>query len=164
LLEHRVSHSALPERVRRLRTGNLKQERETRDALIFAHGMSAVCGAKVLVSPGEVEDCDFITKCTLADTDHFTCVQLKELAPEDLSPSQTLEPLFHKLQSLPASDAVLAIHLNRRTTMQLEELAGFRAPFAELWFYWQADETGHAWKILGDILGSPRLVEFTYPE
>jgi hypothetical protein len=84
-------------------------------------------------------------------------VQLKELAPEDLSPEQRLDALFKKLKQLPHSDAVLAI---RRSTVQLEELTVLRAPFSELWFFWQADGAGAKWKLLGNVLSNPRLIEF----
>lgn len=78
----------LPDRVRRLRTNNLKTDREARLACLFAYGMRAVLGTTVFVSPGETEDCDFLTRATVGDTTHYHCVQLKELAPADLNPSQ----------------------------------------------------------------------------
>jgi hypothetical protein len=80
----------LPDAVRRLRTNRLKTDREARDALIFAHGMATVLGTKILVAPGEVEDCDFVTRLSIGDTVHFSCIQLKELAPDDLNPNQTV--------------------------------------------------------------------------
>jgi hypothetical protein len=59
---------------------------------------------------------------------------------------------------------VLAVHLNRRATVQLEDLTALRAPFSEIWFFWQADGTGAKWKLLGDVLSNPKLIEFSYPE
>lgn len=161
--ERSLSGGPIPEAVLRLRTNNLKSEREARDAALFAHGMAKVCGAKVLVAPGETEDCDFLTKIRLEGTEHLMCVQLKELAPEDVSPTQTLEALIAKLQRLPPSDAVLAIHLNRRTTIPFEQLAAVRAPFAEVWFFWAADAALQQWRLFGDVLTSPRPYEFRYP-
>jgi hypothetical protein len=162
-LERSLSGGTIPEAVLRLRTNNFKSEREARDAALFAHGMAKVCGVKVLVSPGETEDCDFLTRVRVEATEHFMCVQLKELAPGDLSPNQTLEPLVAKLQRLPPSDAVLAVHLNRRTTIPFEQLAAVRAPFAEVWFFWAADAALEQWCMFGDVMTSPQPYEFRYP-
>lgn len=162
-LETSISGHVIPEVVLRLRTNSLKFEREARDAALFAHGMAVVCGVKVFVAPGETEDCDFLTKARVGDTDHFTCVQLKELAPEDLSPIQSLDQLIVNLQRLPQSDAILAVHLNRRTTIPFEQLAAARAPFAEIWFFWATDPKLEEWRLFGDVAGSPRLYEFRYP-
>ena len=154
----------LPDAVRRLRTNPLKTDRETRDALIFAHGMAAVLGTKVLVAPGEVEDCDFVSHFRIGDTDHFSCVQLKELAPNDLNPDQTMDALLAKLEKLPPSDAVLAIHLNRRVRIELSELTASHLPFAEAWYFWAADPGLVSWRIYGDTMKSPSLHEFHYPQ
>jgi hypothetical protein len=162
-LELSLRDQPIPELVRRLRTNNLKDEREARDAAIFAHGMAAVCRTKILLSPGEAEDCDFITKAMVVDSELYSCVQLKELAPEDLSPTGTLEPLVEKLQRLPKSDAVLAVHLNRRISIPLVELAAIKAPFAEVWFFWAADPGLNEWRLFGDVLQNPSVVKFTYP-
>lgn len=163
-LEVSLSDAEIPDVVRRLRTNPLKPEREGRDALLFAHGMATALGVKVFVAPGEVEDCDFITRATVSDTQYFSCVQLKELAPEDLSPKQTLAPLIAKLQKLPSSDAVLAIHLNRRISIPLAELASARVPFAELWYFWAADPSLGSWHLFGDVMQSPALHQFEYPK
>lgn len=163
-LERDPGIHALPDAVRRLRTNRLKTEREGRDALIFAHGMAAVVGTKVLVAPGETEDCDFIARMTIGDTDHFACVQLKELAPADLNNTQTLEHLAISLAKYPKTDATLAIHLNRRTTIPLQELASFRAPFSDVWFFWASDPAHLSWHLYGGAQGTPILHPFAYPE
>ena len=154
----------MPELVRRLRTNRLKTEREAREALIFAHGMASVLGAKVLVAPGETEDCDFVTKSLVVDMEYFCCVQLKELAPADLNERQTLESLAAGLQKYSKSESVLAVHLNRRTSIPLTDLAAVRAPFSEVWFFWSADPDQESWYLFGGEPGSPVLRPFTYPE
>jgi hypothetical protein len=163
-LEVDLSATSTPELIRRLGTNKLKSDREARDALIFAFGMRTVVGAPVLVAPGETEDCDFITVATVDDTSHYTCVQLKELAPEDLNPSQTLEQLIRGLQDLPKSDTVLAIHLNRRGSIPLSDLVAGRVPFSELWFFWASDPTLTRWHLFGDAMAAPALHSFDYPE
>ena len=163
LVEIELAQSDTPDLVRRLRANRLKTDREGRDALLFAHGMSVAAGATVFVSPGESEDCDFITRFNVDDTAHFSCVQLKELVPEDRNPTQTFEGLIAQLQGLPPSDAVLAIRLNRRQQIPLAELAAARVPFAELWYFWASSADSSSWSLYGDVLTSPQLHSFEYP-
>ena len=153
----------MPDRVRRLRTNALKEDKEARLACIFAYGMRAVVGTTVFVSPGETEDCDFLTRATVGETTFYHCVQLKELAPADLNPSQSLASLLEGINKRSPSDAVLAIHLNRRTSIPIEQLAAAHVPFSELWFYWAADPTHTAWRLLGGAPGSFDLYDFEYP-
>jgi hypothetical protein len=162
-LEMAFANANLSDRVRRLRTNALKTERETREALIFAYGMSFAIGTRVYVAPGETEDCDFITSAVAEDTRYYTCVQLKELAPEDLNATHTLHQLMSGLGKRPKSSAVLAVHLNRGMTIGLAELAQARAPFAEVWFFWASSPTLDEWCLFGDVLESPRLWSFSYP-
>ena len=154
----------LPDVVRRLRTNQLKTDREARDALIFAHGMAGIVGAKVLVAPGETEDCDFVAKAVVNDIEHFFGVQLKELAPADLNEHQTLEHLAKSLAKYAKSDSTLAIHLNRRVTISLEDLAAIETPFAERWFFWASDPEYLTWQLFGGAPGTPVLHNFTQPE
>lgn len=97
------------------------------------------------------------------NTGYFTCVQLKELAPGDLNPSQTLDDLLRSVRRRAPSDAVLAIHLNRRGTLVLEALAAASVPYSGLWYFWAVDPTHASWRLFGDALGSPDIHEFEYP-
>ena len=162
-VEIQLAHTETPDLVRRLRTGKLKSDREARDALLFAQGMAGVVGAKVYVAPGEAEDCDFITRATVRDTTFFSCVQLKELVPDDLNPSQSLDSLIAEVAELPPSDTVLAIRLNRRGRIDYAKLAAVRVPFAELWYLWAASQDSNAWCLFGNAMGQPALYDFQYP-
>jgi hypothetical protein len=164
LVEIELAQSDTPDLVRRLRTNWLKTDREGRGALLFAYGMSVATGAPVFVSPGESEDCDFITRFNVNDSAHFSCVQLKELVPEDRNQTQTFEGLIAQLQRLPPSDAVLAIRMNRREQIPLAELAAARVPFAELWYFWASSADTGSWSLYGDALTNPQLYTFEYPK
>ena len=162
-LEGALSQTDTPELIRRLRTNKLKTDREARDALVFAHGMATALRRKVFVAPGEIEDCDFVTRTQADDSEVFSCVQLKEFAPHDRNPSQTFESLVEELSAFPQSDAVLAIYLNRRTQMDLATLATVRVPFAELWYFWATTPDATEWRLYGDAMGNPSLHAFYYP-
>jgi hypothetical protein len=163
-VELALADAEMPDLVRRLRTNKLKAEREARIAALFAYGMAGVIGTKVWVAPGEIEDCDFITRFRSGDVSHFSCVQLKELAPADLSPAHNLESLLIGISSRPASDAVLLIHLNRRDHIALRRLGASRLPFAEVWYLWASAPNSSAWTLYGNAKGVATCHNFAYPE
>ena len=73
------------ERIRNLRTPDLKPEREARDAAIFSYGMGKALNTKVLMARKESSDYDFVTCWRLGDALNFCPVQLKELPPAELN-------------------------------------------------------------------------------
>lgn len=163
LLEHDVSRWDVTDRVRRLRTGRLKELREARDAALFAYGMSTALGCAIRLSPGETEDADFITVLVDGDTLVYTPVQLKELVPEDLNPTADLEQLVSSLAGRPHSDAVLAVRLNRRQRVEFSTLPQEHLPFAEVWYFGSMSPDANRWFLYGDVLSNATLYEFDYP-
>jgi hypothetical protein len=151
------------ERVRRLRTNGLRPIREGRIAYLFAVGMSTLFGVNFEVAIEEAEDFDFVLRTAIGEEVNFIPVQLKELAPEDLNPDQTLEELFDGLQHRPPSNTVLLIHLNRRGQIDYARLAACNAPYGEVWFLWASDSDQNEWTIYGSILGTTTVKSFPYP-
>ena len=49
-------------------------------------------------------------------------------------------------------------------TIPLSELAGARAPFAEIWFFWASTPSLAEWCLFGNVLDSPQLWQFRYSE
>ena len=78
-LEILMSDWELGPKARRLRTGDLKQIRDGRNAALFAHGMATVVGTKVSFADHEAADYDFVTSWVDGDKYRFCPVQLKEL-------------------------------------------------------------------------------------
>jgi len=160
-----MAHEIVEGRVARLRTASLKPFREARDAALFAHGMSAYLGARVLFSPTERDDYDFVTCVEYEGTSYFTPVQLKELVPADLNPGASLEGLLAKLRAKPVySNTALAIRLNRDMKgfgFSADDFVGL--PFREVWLYWASSPDATRWRLVGDCLSLPRSVDYTYP-
>lgn len=100
--------AALPDRTRRLRTNGLKREREMRDAALFCHGMAERLGRKVLLSPAEIDDFDFVAlDCGSGEP---RPVQLKELAPSDCNSTASLRDVMAGLaRYADAADLTVAI-------------------------------------------------------
>ena len=150
-----------PERVRRLRTGRLKAQREHRTAAIFAHGLASIVNSKVLVAPHEDTDFDFVVTWTDLDAGQlFTAVQLKEVAPEDLNPAHSLAAVLNGLGKYPKTDTILLVLLNRpiEETVNLETF-----PFKQLWLMWQSSGDSSKWTLLGDCTRTPQQYDFLYP-
>lgn len=161
-LELSQAWSHLPQRARRLRTAGLKEQREARDAAIFAHGLATVLGTKVLFAPEEAADFDFVVSWIEEGYDRFCAVQLKELVPDDLNPMQTLDELLTRLRKYPKTDTILAILLNK--SLPAREIVVSGVPFRELWLFWQSSPDASRWGLEGDLLSDSKRYEFRYPD
>jgi len=171
LIELRAVEMNLPEdldeKVRRLRTNQLKEWREARTAAIFSHGMScAVLKHPVLFSKSEFKDFDFVMRWHKEDKDFFYPVQLKELPPDDINASVALEDLYDKLDKYSgATDLSVAIHINRHTRFEFRPWARTNRPrIKELWYIGCESADQSKWFLYGSTLReNPRKYEFAYP-
>jgi hypothetical protein len=157
----------LDERVRRLRTNRLKEWREARTAALFSYGMSsAVLQLPVLFSKSEAKDFDFVIRWRAEDKDFFYPVQLKELPPDDISSSVTLDDIHDKLEKYSgATDLSVAIHINRRMRFDFQPWAREGRPrINELWYLGCESADQSKWFLFGSVLKqNPKKYEFTYP-
>ncbi len=163
-IERHAVWASAPPRVKRLRTGDLKSIRETRNAAIFTHGLARVLGLRIGFAPVEESDYDFVTSWVKDETRNYAPVQLKELVPEDLNPESTLEALFRSSSKYAPTRTVLAILINRPTEVPIADLDLEAVPFSEVWCFWQASADGSRWMLQGDVLGHSQHTEFLYPE
>jgi len=151
--------------VRRLRTREYKKEREWRDAAMFTYLVSLVHGVEMRYLTEEAADHDFVVTWHADQHQHFCPVQLKELVPEDLNATATLDDLLHGLRKYGGTTkTVLAIKLNRRGSIELGALKVPPIPFAELWFFWAGEPSTNEWFLWGDALTRPRPWTFPYPK
>jgi hypothetical protein len=154
----------LKEKVRRLRTNELKKERESRDAALFTYLAGTAQGVQMRYLPEEAADYDFVVTWHTEQLQHFCLVQLKELVPVDLNANASLDDLLNGLPKHGRSTrAILAIKLNRRGFIDLSALTLPRIPFKELWFFWAASPDGDTWCLYGDALKRPRQATLPYP-
>ncbi len=114
-LEWEVAASPTPERIKTLRTQELKPDREMRDAAIFCVGMSERIGFDVRFAPVEDQDFDFIA--TWFDREgmrNYCPVQLKEVAPPHLNAGATIQAVVDGLaRYADSADVTVAIKINR---------------------------------------------------
>ena len=149
-----------------LRTRELRPYGEARQAALFCYGMSRAMNRHVDFAMVEAQDYDAVAR--FADNQGalvFAPVQLKEWVPGFLNPSATLQKELDKLDKyVDSEDLVVAIFMNRTTTIHLSELILPRGRIGELWLYGGADSTQTRWMFIGDLLSdNPQYFEFSYP-
>ena len=163
-LEVQLEGVGMDERVRRLRTPGLKTYREARDAALFVYGMGLAKGVAMAYTPFEWSDYDFVATWAEGTTQHFCPVQLKELVPADLNPGASIEELLGKLSSpRPKSSTVLAIKLNRRGKLELQNLKFPSMPYAQAWLFYATSPDGNRWSLFGNGLDNPGYFPYSYP-
>lgn len=112
-LEPEVAASPTPVKIKTLRTNGLKRLRENLDAAIFAVGMAAVLGKRVLVSPEEADDFDFVTAWVDKREMTFCRVQLKEVVNEEINPNADIQTSIDQLCRYDLSGIAVAMKINR---------------------------------------------------
>src|SRR5947208_3342522 len=120
-IEQTVVRSPLPYEVRSLRTHRLRYWNETRQAALFAYGMSQrMPDFEFDFACAEGADYDAIVRWRREDEQFFTPIQMKEYVPEELNANATLEALLENLSRYPASsDLVVVVYLNRRFRLRM---------------------------------------------
>lgn len=157
----------MDERVRRLRTNELKDIREGRDAAIFSYGLGkVVLDSDVLIAKSEKSDYDFVVCWSRKEGDYFYPVQLKELPPDDLNPQIVLEDIYKKVSTYNGPTTIsVAIKVNRRMTLNYRPWDEEKKPnINELWLFGCTSQDQSEWFIYGNVLKQdPRFLTFKYP-
>jgi|TARA_R110000787_G_C13425356_1_gene445216 hypothetical protein len=159
----------MPHKAHALRTNDLKNSREMRQAALFCYGMSVAINKPVLFSPEERDDYDFVASWFDGDAQHFAPVQLKELVPEHLNSRQTFEALLEKAKQkyTNSDDLTLAIYLNRVGRFDPGEVRIDRdLKLAGIWAFGGTSPDQSKFGLWGDLLhDEPCLgIEFEYPK
>lgn len=162
-IELLAAASDVSESVRTLRTNDLKNVREYRQAAIFCHGISFFLKQKVLFCPTDRHDHDFIATWQVDDERHFVPVQLKELVPEHLNPKSTLDEIVKKLSKYKSStDLTVVIFLNREGSFNPSRLAlPANIQISGLWIVTRIGDD--RWRLVGDWVNCLQHVDFDYP-
>lgn len=164
-IERGLATSDTPARIRNLRTNHLKRSREMREAAIFCHLVGQRLGFTVRFALAEDQDFDFVAAWSTQEHSHFAPVQLKELPPESTGSNATFQSIVAALAAhYPASkELVVAIHLNRRMTIDFAALEIPSMSIAELWAFGATAADQNSWGLWGDLLASPSFSTHAYP-
>jgi len=152
-----------PEKVRDLRTRDLRSFGESRQCAIFCFGMHEIFDLDVSYANSEESDYDFVACYRDGDTNNFVPIQMKEFVPEDIDPKAVLEREISKLSKYADSrDLCVAIHLNRATRINFNDVAVPELNIRELWLFGATSPDLDRW-ILVNLLQERRIFEFRYP-
>ncbi len=163
-IEMQIADVPMKDRVRQLRTGNLRPYNERRQAALFCYGMSCRIGIPVAYAPVEEEDYDCVARWQDGDTLRFARIQTKELVPEELNAKTSLETEIRKLSKyVDSEELTVALYLNRVGRFDLAGLNVPRLRIGELWLYGATTPDQSQWMLYGDVLSDPRAYAFTYP-
>ena len=123
-LEQLAVRSALPYEVRSLRTHRLRYWNETRQAALFAYGMSnRMPNFQFDFACIEGADYDAVVRWRRENERFFTPIQLKEYVPVELNANATLEGLLEGLSQYScSSDLVVVVYLNRRFRLRMSPI------------------------------------------
>jgi len=167
-IELKSARLKLSEKTRTLRTNKLKMWRESRQAALFCYGLSLRYGTDIEIALLEDSDYDFVARwVTLDGHINYTKVQLKELVPDHLNPTQNLSGLFESISKKykSSSNLVVAIYMNKAididfSTIKIEQ----KMMIGNLWLFGCASEDQHEWLLYGDMLmDNAVLTRFQYP-
>ncbi len=162
LLELQDGIATLPEKVRNLRTNELKPWREARAAAMFCYLMGQALGEPIYLAAAEDEDFDFVALQQIDDVNHFKLCQLKELVPTSLNPQATLDQLLAGLTKYDNSDLTVVIHLNRRERIDFSKLKMPTNRLGGLWMFGALDVAQSTWGLWGNFL-QPPINESVHP-
>lgn len=157
----------MDEKLRRLRTNGLKEWREARYAALFAYGIAdSVLKSPTLVAKVEDVDFDFVMRWSDEEADHFYPVQLKELPPEDLNATASLDEILSKLNKYSGTeDLSVVVLINRRMRFEYRPWKSEQRPrIKELWYLGCTSQDQSKWFLYGNVLApAPRYYEYSYP-
>ena len=164
-LSDEVAAANLPYNLASLRTNDLKPYREGRQCALFCYGVGRRFGLDIRFAFAEEQDVDFVARFERDECVHFVPLQMKELVPERVRDSVSLQHEINKLAKYgDSSDLVVAFHLNRGVQVVPEQLDFTKVKIAQLWFVGYSGQ-GQEWLLLGDMLSeSGGASVFGYPE
>ena len=164
-LQIAVAVSALPPKTKALRDSKQKTHREIWQAALFSHGMSVALSLPSLeFAIAEENDYDCVVRWIDAETEHYAPVQLKEVVPADLNPTATIESEIAKLTKYASSpELVVALFFNRAGRFDLARIKVPSLTIGQLWMFGNRTPDQSKWILYGDMLSSPSLYEFDFP-
>lgn len=163
-IEPVIAKSDLPAKAKNLRTNTLKSSRELREAALFCYGMAQRIGQNVYLAPHEAQDYDFVASWVVDDMQHLATVQLKEVVPQKLNSSASIQETVNALSKyVDSEDLTVAIHLNQGAHFEPSKLIIPSLNIAALWVFGAISEDQTEWGLWGNFLEVPEGVRFAYP-
>ena len=165
LLELDMTQMDIPENVRTLRTNQLKEWREMREAALFCHFMSQRIGTTVYMAKGECQDYDFVAMWQNDEIRKYAPVQLKEVVPTHTNRNANIGDIIASLTKyVDSHNLIVAIHLNQRIHFEPKNLVVPDLKIGGLWVFGSISQGQSDWALWGDFLQSPTGTRHEYPK
>lgn len=138
---------------------------EDRRCAIFCHGAGQALGTKILFAPHESADYDYVGAYEHNGTVHTFPIQLKQLVPDRLNSTTSLQRELSKLSKYAdAQDLVVAIHVNRKVHIKPQDLDTSGLKVKEIWLYGQLQSEPDTWLLFGNLMAvEPNAYTFQLP-
>lgn len=147
-----------------LRTHELREFGEGRQAALFCYGLGQAIGTHVAYAQAEHQDYDIVARYVVKNEINYVPVQLKEWVPSTVNPSANLQDELDKLSKyVDSKDLVVGFYLNRNASLQIADLQLPHNRIGELWFVAAADPAQEKWLLIGNVLEHAQVYEFFYP-
>lgn len=149
-----------------LRSNRLKDERELIQAALFCVGLEELRDTEVGLCQIEAQDYDCVVRYMDGDTLTYVAIQLKEVVPNDLNPTATVQGVVDALCKYTDSrDLCVVIYINQNTHFdpsQLKMPPGLA--IGGLWIYGETSQD--RWALWGDLLTPNPLnaTVYSYPK
>jgi hypothetical protein len=156
----------LPYKVASLRSRELREYGENRQCALFCQGLRQAKGIKMEYAQLERADYDFVGRFEKDGFLNYFPIQMKEVVPEGLNSESSLQVELDKLTKYADStELVIAVHINRVTTVHLSKLVIPTANIGALWLFGANDLSQSTWTIIGDLMRPGAAgYEFAYPQ
>jgi len=144
------------------RTRNMLEDRR---CATFCHGLGQILDKKILFANYESADHDYIGAYKNNGELHTFPIQLKQLVPDRLNPSTSLQNEISKLKKYTdAQDLVVAIHVNRGVHIKPNELDFSEVTAKEVWIFGQLKNDVKTWLLFGNLMTcKPNSYTFQLP-
>ena len=138
---------------------------EDRRCAIFCHGAGRALGTEILFAAHESADYDYVGAYKHDGAVLTFPIQLKQLVPDRLNPSTSLQREISKLSKyVDAQDLVVAIHVNRKVHIKPQELDTSGVKVKEVWLYGQLQNDATTWLLFGNLMtAEPNAYTFQLP-
>ncbi len=143
----------IPDSIRNLRTRGLKRERELWMAFLLAYGLRGRAGRPFLLADDEESDHDVVLATVQNDLPLFFPVQLKEVVPEDLNPTASVQNVIDTAISKRSyRDTLLAIKITQNYRFDPFGLVVPPFSFAGIWIFGAISPDQSRWSLWGDFI------------
>jgi hypothetical protein len=151
--------------LRSLRKAEGKLGRERREAAMFCYLLSQRLGKAVSMAVDEAQDFDCVASWAVGQEVHFVPIQLKELPPSEANDRVAIEEILAGLSKYTDSrNTIVAVHLNRRITIDPMRIAIPELNVESLWLFGAVAPNLLQWGLWGDLLANPLTSQHAYPD